>query len=763
MNIRHIAAVSAFILLTACSDVAPYGDQWVDAYFLRVDESSIQLDSQGKGTIQVSATNDLSWSIYRAPEWIGWNESGGQGNRQLTFYSKEDNPETTPREATVELSSHRYDKQASFKIIQEGTYLQTNTNELYFPTTGSSSNFEITTNAHWQLQNIPSWASASINNGERGKTQVEVTVNPNPKGDERSGKLIVKTANGAINKTIDLIQASRQLTVKPEELRFPPEGNVATFDVSCNDSWTVRSSDYWCSVTPTYGSNDGTITVTIGKYAGYYDQTSYITVQSGDVSRTVRVVQANATLSVDSRDAQQYFAPEGGRISLPVTSNTEWNTEVNSNARGWCHVSQSTVSGNGVVTVSIDKHTGADERKAMITVSAGALKQTFEVKQTGVSLSVKDTRGQDSHTFNPDKGSERFEVVCNSDWTVSSNADWCNVSPTKGSGDGSFLLEVTPYTGTSTPRTATLTVKAGEVTRTVTITQQNTTLSLKPADTMSFGPLESSYQLTITANTAWTLSSNAQWCKLGQQEGSGEATVSVMVSANPEVTPRTATLTAQTKNGAKKATLSITQQGKEIILTVSPQTINIGAIGGTQAIEVKCNTYWTATVENNWFTLSDTEGNLNKTITVTVPQNTKQQSLPTSILFKAGDKSSKVTIIQAGATPPSIESLAIKPGSVGRNEVTFTFNCISDFPISECGICYSSTNNTPTTGNSVKKATVSNSSVTVGLSGLESGTTYYVRAYAISVAGQSYSDKVITVTTLGGMPGDDDNPVPNPR
>lgn len=65
------------------------------------------------------------------------------------------------------------------------------------------------------------------------------------------------------------------------------------------------------------------------------------------------------------------------------------------------------------------------------------------------------------------------------------------------------------------------------------------------------------------------------------------------------------------------------------------------------------------------------------------------------------------------------------------------------------GVCYSSTNNTPTTSDSVlNKGTASAIGIfTTSLTGLIPGTIYYLRAYATNTVGTSYGD-VVSFTTL---------------
>ena len=76
--------------------------------------------------------------------------------------------------------------------------------------------------------------------------------------------------------------------------------------------------------------------------------------------------------------------------------------------------------------------------------------------------------------FAAGNGSKIFRISSNTLWAVSSDKNWCSVSPTSGSGDGSVTISVEENTSTS-ERTATITAESATIKRTIAVTQNGAT------------------------------------------------------------------------------------------------------------------------------------------------------------------------------------------------------------------------------------------------------------------------------------------------
>jgi uncharacterized protein (TIGR02145 family) len=95
-------------------------------------------------------------------------------------------------------------------------------------------------------------------------------------------------------------------------------------------------------------------------------------------------------------------------------------------------------------------------------------------------------------------------------------------------------------------------------------------------------------------------------------------------------------------------------------------------------------------------------------------------------------------------------------GNINTNSATSGGSITSDggTQVTQRGICWATTQN-PTTANNVAVAGTGTGSFTANLSGLNSNTTYYVRAYAINTAGTAYGNQLSFKTTLGNGGSDE--------
>ena len=91
------------------------------------------------------------------------------------------------------------------------------------------------------------------------------------------------------------------LSVSKTLLNFTEGGGSQSITISSNESWTVTSNQSWCTVSPSSGSNDGTITITVAANSSSA-RTAKVTVKGATSGDSVEVSVSQDAGSDISRD-----------------------------------------------------------------------------------------------------------------------------------------------------------------------------------------------------------------------------------------------------------------------------------------------------------------------------------------------------------------------------------------------------------------------------------------------------------------------------
>jgi hypothetical protein len=190
-------------------------------------------------------------------------------------------------------------------------------------------------------------------------------------------------------------------------------------------------------------------------------------------------------------------------------------------------------------------------------------------------------------------------------WTASSGASW--ITPTGGTsvtGSGAFTFNVAALAGT-TSRTGSLSV-AGQ---TITVTQQGAACAYTlnpPARTVDAAGATAAFDINTDASCSWAAASTASWLSiLSGGSGSGNATVTYRVAANPEAAARTGSISVGgsahvvTQTGAVSCTVDLSKTG---------DTFPTGGGSGTFDVSAASTCAWAAASNVAWARVTDPAG-----------------------------------------------------------------------------------------------------------------------------------------------------------
>lgn len=275
------------------------------------------------------------------------------------------------------------------------------------------------------------------------------------------------------------------------------------------------------------------------------------------------------------------FGAGAAASAVSVTANVNWAV---SDDQSWLSASVAGGANNGSFTVNATANTGTASRSGTVTVTGGSLTRTIAVTQSGQAVPNNLTVSPGSFLFPGTASSGQVTVTSNVSWTVVNNSGFAIVSPTSGTGNGTFTINVgaSPNIG----RSSSIDVVGGGITRTIQISQNPgspAVIQLTPT-ALSLPATASTGTFSVSANVSWTITDNQSWLTVSPTSGgSSGGTVTVSATANTGSASRTGTVTVT--GGGVTGTVTVTQAGSTPTSVVY-QTEN-GTVGGGTVLETK--------------------------------------------------------------------------------------------------------------------------------------------------------------------------------
>lgn len=239
------------------------------------------------------------------------------------------------------------------------------------------------------------------------------------------------------------------------------EGRTAKLEATVLPEDATEKTVTWTSAIPSVAtvSADGTVTaVSAGKVN--------ITAKSGNVSAVCEVTVEAIAVRVTPVSVE--LGPEGGKVSVKVSSNVSWTA---SSAAEWFSLSKTSAGeGDTDIEVTVEENETVDARSAQVTFTAEGRTATLSVSQKGIVPELKVAGPAEK--LPAAAGTYQLSVTSNIAWTLESSETWLTTSVSssaKGTVEVSFSITQNDNTA---ERSATLTFTYGGQTFTHTVTQR---------------------------------------------------------------------------------------------------------------------------------------------------------------------------------------------------------------------------------------------------------------------------------------------------
>lgn len=432
------------------------------------------------------------------------------------------------------------------------------------------------------------------------------------------------------------------------------DAQTVIVDFSSNVSWTATTNADWIVVSPSSGNTGvASVRINVQENTSHQPRNAVLTISDNTAESVVSITvnqeaaAENPVFSLDQTDFN--VKADGGDIQLKVTHNIGYKI---ASMPDWVHQSSKKTSGNDDQYVfSVDKNNSSESREGVIVFCNDLdVCLPVNIKQAGAtpSLSV----APESVQLSSSGGTEKITVTSNTAWKVYSNASWLKLNVTEGNGNMEITLSADENTGSVRSTELTVRTDDSEVQATVTVTQaeKGISLSVSPSS-FFFSSKEENGKITIISNTSWIISKDVDWIELGANEGTGDATVSIIASENNGAEARKADIKVSTVDGSASSTITVQQKGGKEIFSIDKNEISVAAAGESFSVKVTHNIGYKITSLPDWISQTDKTTNGNSdTYTFKAKANTSSTPREGVIVFcNDNEVCIPVTVRQAGA------------------------------------------------------------------------------------------------------------------
>jgi len=361
----------------------------------------------------------------------------------------------------------------------------------------------------------------------------------------------------------------------------------------------------------------------------------------------ISIYQTGITPTLSVTPSNQNVTAPAGNTTFTVNSNSAWTV---SSDQSWCTVTPSG-NGNGLITANYSENTSSLTRIAHITVTVTGLTPiAVTVTQSGSGTVATLSVTPANQNVSASSGTVNFSVSSNSVWSASSNQSWCSVTPS-GSNNGTIVANFTENT-TLVQRVAEITVTViGLTPIVVTVTQSAAvaTLAVTPSNQNVSAALGNT-SFSVTSNTAWTSSSNQNWCVV-TASGTGNGVIVADYQENTSLVSRVATISI-TVAGLSPINVTVTQEAAIPFLSATPLNQDVTSAAGTTNFTINTNLSWTAISDAGWCSVTSS-GSGAGTLFATYAENTV-----------AATRIAHITVSASGVSSISLTVTQIGPGAI---------------------------------------------------------------------------------------------------
>lgn len=235
--------------------------------------------------------------------------------------------------------------------------------------------------------------------------------------------------------------------------------------------------------------------------------------------------------------------------------------------------------------------------------------------------------------FDQTGGNKDFTIDSNSDWAIAENAPWIEVSQTTGYENAMITVSV-QSNDTPDNRNSVLTIIAGDIEKTLTVTQQQQDALTVTSTKFAVPASGETISIEVRANIDYEYEigqNSTDWITPVATRALETSNLNFIVKPNETVNKREGTITV--KSGALSQIINVSQAGLTPTLTIKQKQYDVAADGETITIEIDANIDYSIQMPNvEWITdVSGTQSD--KIHSYTIRKNNTLNSRDAKITF----------------------------------------------------------------------------------------------------------------------------------
>lgn len=260
--------------------------------------------------------------------------------------------------------------------------------------------------------------------------------------------------------------------------------------------------------------------------------------------------------------------------------------------------------------------------------------------------------GSTSIEIKADGGSSSVSFIANRDWTVSCSESWVHVSPSSGSAaDGQITVTVRCDANTTyEDRSATITIKAEDLTQTISVRQTANLGIIVPTKSYDLTSNANTIEIEVQSNTQYSVSVSDNWVKQTGTKGLTKNVLVFSVDENTSYDNRSATISIKPQNATVQEQVISVKQAQNDALSVEKTSYEMPYGGGGIEVKVEANVSFDVTPNVAWIHYVSTKALSNSIVSLTIDENTTYSTREGKIEIKQknGSLSHTITVKQVG-------------------------------------------------------------------------------------------------------------------